>query len=108
MIYLQIDLKKETTNLDEMEIKDELFLNGMTWASEEAIGYNAIGSFQTNKSNTPRYYIIQWKGNAYTLQEQYICHTFDPPVIITEGELVYTAKFMTPMRKNFLLVSQFR
>ena len=50
-----------------MEIKDELFLNGMTWASEEAIGYNAIGSFQTSCSNTPIYYIVLWTGNAYTL-----------------------------------------
>ena len=30
----------------------------------------------------------------------YICHAFNPPVIIPEGELVCPAKFMTPMKKN--------
>ena len=37
---------------------------------------------------------------AYNLQGKYTCHAFDPPVIIPEGEQVYPAKFMTPMRKT--------
>ena len=48
----------------------------------------------------PGYYIVQWTGNAYTLQEKYTCHAFDPTVIIHEGELVCAAKFMTQMRKT--------
>ena len=48
----------------------------------------------------PGYYISQWTGNAYTLQEKYTWHAFDPPVIIHEGELVCPAKFMTTMRKK--------
>ena len=56
--------------------------------------------YQTSNSNTPGYYIVQWTGNAYTLQEQYSCHAFDNPVIITEGELVCPSKFMTSMRKK--------
>ena len=30
----------------------------------------------------PCYYIVKWTGNAYTLQEKYKCHAFNPPVII--------------------------
>ena len=45
------------------------------------------------------YYIFKWTGNAYTQQEKYKCHTFDPPVIFPEGELFCPSKFMTPMRK---------
>ena len=30
----------------------------------------------------------------------YKCHAFSPPVIIPEGELVFPAKFMTPMKKT--------
>ena len=71
----------------------------MTWAVVYEIEYNTIGVFQTRDSNTPGYYIVQWTGNAYTLQGKYTCHAFDPPVIITEGELVFPAKLMTPMRK---------
>ena len=67
-----------------MEIKDDLVLNGMTWKEADKIGYNTIGEFQTSYSNTPGYYIVQWTGNTYTLQEQYKCHSFDPPVIIPE------------------------
>ena len=39
-------------------------------------------------------------GNAYTLQEKYKCHAFNPPVIITEGELFCPAKFMTPLKQT--------
>ena len=39
-------------------------------------------------------------GNAYTLQEIYIYHAFNPLVIIPEGELVYTEKFFTSTRKT--------
>ena len=58
MVYFQIDLKKETTNPDEMKIKDELVLNGMTRSSVDKIEYNTIGAFQTSDSNTPGYYIV--------------------------------------------------
>ena len=59
-----------------------------------------LGAFHTSDSNTPGYYIVQWTGNAYTLQEKYICHEFDSPVIIPEGGLVCPAKSMTPTRKT--------
>ena len=59
-----------------------------------------MGAFQTSNKNTHGYYIVKWTGNAYTLQEKYKCHAFDPPVIIPEGELVCKAKFMNPMKKN--------
>ena len=59
-----------------------------------------MGAFKTSLCNTHGYYIIKWKGNAYTLQEKYKCHAFDPPVIIPEGELVCKSKFMNPMKKT--------
>ena len=83
-----------------MEIKEYLVLHGMTWAAAQEIKYNTIGAFQTVKSNTPGYYIVRWTGNAYTLQEKYTCHTFYPPVLIHEGELVCPSKFMNPTRKT--------
>ena len=90
-----------------MEIKYELVLYGMTWAGLDEIEYNTIGEFKISSSNTPGYYIIWWTGNAYTLQEKYTCHAFYTPVIIPEGELVFPAKFMNPMRK-ILLISRSR
>ena len=83
-----------------MEIKNELVLNGMTWAAADDIEYNIIRAFKTRDSNMPGYYTVRWTGNSYTLQEKYTCHAFDPPVIIPEGEMFCPAKFMTPMRNN--------
>ena len=60
-----------------------------------------IGEFHTRNSNTPGYYIVQWKGNVYTLQEQYTSHAFDPSFIIPEVELVFPDKFCTPTSKYF-------
>ena len=100
MVYCQINLKKETTKPDNMKIKDELVLYCMNWAAVDEIEYNTIGEFQTRESNTPGYDIVKWTGNAYTLQEIYTCYTFDPPVIIPGGKLVFPDKFMTPMRKT--------
>ena len=37
MVYFQIDLKKETTNPDDMKIKDEIVLHDMTWAAADGI-----------------------------------------------------------------------
>ena len=72
----------------------------MTLAAADNIEYNTIGSFKTSDNKTPVYYIVRWTGNVYNLQEKYTCHAFDHQVIITEGELAYPAKFMTPMRKT--------
>ena len=52
------------------------------------------------KNHPHGYFIVKWTSNAYTLQEKYKCHAFDPPVIIPEGELVCPAKFMTPTIKT--------
>ena len=89
MVYGQTDFKKET-----------LVLHGITWEASDNIEYDTIDEFKTRDSTTPGYYIFQWKVNAYTLQEQYTCHVFDPTVIIPGGGLGFTSKFMTPVRKT--------
>ena len=91
---------------NEMRIKDELVLQGMTQAAADEIEYNTMVAFQTSDRNTHGYYIVKQTGNAYTLQEIYKCHAFNPPVIIPEGELFCPAKFMTPMKKKLPLVSR--
>ena len=52
-IFANSTFKRETTNPYEMDIKDELVLNGMTWSAEDEIENNMIGAFQTSDSNTP-------------------------------------------------------
>ena len=55
---------------------------------------------KTGDLNTPVYYIVRRKVNTYTLQGEYTCRAFYPPVIIPEGEVFCPAKFITPMRKT--------
>ena len=61
----KLNLKKETTNPDEMKIKDELVLQVMTQAAADQIEYNTMGELQTSDCNTYEYYIGKWTGNAY-------------------------------------------
>ena len=72
----------------------------MTQAAADYIEYNTMVAFQYSDCNKHGYYIVKGTGNAYTLQEKYKFHAFDPPVIIPEGELVFPDKFMTPMIKT--------
>ena len=95
----KLNLKKETKNPNEMKLKDELVLQGMIQEEADEIEYDTICAFKTSDCNTHGNYIVKCTGNAYTLQEIYKCHAFDPPVIIPQGELVCPAKFMTPMIK---------
>ena len=64
----KLNLKKEITIPNEMKIKFELVLQGMTQAAADDIEYNTMGAFQNSNKNTHRYYIVKWTGNAYTLQ----------------------------------------
>ena len=65
-----MDLKKEKANPNEMKIKDELVLQGMTQAAADKTDHNTMGAFQTSDKITHGYYIAKWTGNAYTLQEK--------------------------------------
>ena len=76
MVYILIDFKKETTNPEEMAIKYELVLNGMTQVSADKIENNNIGEFQTSDSNTPGYYIFNG-------QVMHIPHRNNIPVMIS-------------------------
>ena len=66
------------TNPNEMKIKDELVLQGMTQAAADNSEYNTICAFQTSDCHTHGYYIVKWTGNAYTLQKKYECYAFNP------------------------------
>ena len=58
-IFAKLNFKKETTNPNEMKIKDELFLQGMTQAAADEIEYNIMGAFQTIDCNTHGYYTVK-------------------------------------------------
>ena len=61
-----------------MKIKDEIVLHGITQVAADNIEYNIMGEFQTSNCNTHGYYIVRCTVNAYTPQEKYKCHAFNP------------------------------
>ena len=46
MVYLKNELKLETTNPEEIDIKDELFLNCMNWAVAEIFKRIGLANFK--------------------------------------------------------------
>ena len=58
MVYCQIEFKEKLINPNEMKIKDELVLQGMTQVAADEIEYNTMGVFQTSDCNTYGYYIV--------------------------------------------------
>ena len=52
MVYCLIELKKETTNPNNMKIKDERVLQSMTQEAGDDIEYNTMGAFKTSDCNT--------------------------------------------------------
>ena len=69
MVYFQTEFKERNYIPNEMKIKDELVLQGMTQAAAYKFEYNTMGAFHTSNKNTHGYYIVKWTGNAYTLQK---------------------------------------
>ena len=63
----KLNLQKETTNPNEVKIKYELVLQGMTQAAADKIEYNTMGEFENSDYNTHGYYIFKWTGTAYIL-----------------------------------------
>jgi hypothetical protein len=100
---VELQLIQKTVDDSEIQYIDRAILAGQTWTNAEQIECGAFGAFQTmDTSNTSGYYIVQWMGNPYTLQERHVCHAFDPPNILEEGELVCEAKFWTTTSKGSL------
>jgi hypothetical protein len=96
----ELKIDQNTTTKDEMQAMHEGVLMGMTQVSSEEIFEGSFGAFQTSDKQTLGYYIVQWTGIPYTLQDQYECNAFNPPVLIPQGDLVCEAKFWTPMSKG--------
>ena len=78
-----------------MKIKDELVLQGMIQEASDNIAYNTMGAYKTSDCNTHGYYIVKWIDNAYTLQEKYKCHAFNPPVINLTGQTISPSGIIT-------------
>ena len=53
-----------------------------------------IGAFSMEDKETSGYYLVEWRSEAYTLQEDTVLTEFDPPLELQAGELVVDATYL--------------
>ena len=53
-----------------------------------------LGLATTEDEETSGYYLVEWKSEAYTLQEDTVLTEFDPPLELQAGELVVDATYL--------------
>ena len=69
-------------------------MNGIAEEMAEGIEEGKIGAFSTEDEKTSGYYLVEWKSEAYTLQEDTVLTEFDPPLELQAGELVVDATYL--------------
>ena len=63
----------------------------------EKIKADDVGAFLTEDNKTDGYYLVNWLGTPYTLQEKYVNNDFIPPIVMQAGQIVYKAKYFNPV-----------
>jgi hypothetical protein len=70
----ELNIHQDSTTKQEVQEMHKGVLMGMTQVSSEDIEEGLFGAFQTSGTQMLGYYIVQWIGNPYTLQEVYASH----------------------------------
>jgi hypothetical protein len=89
--------KTKLTDTAEIEEAQALVLEGIGVRMAERVQIGGNGAFLTDDPDADGYYIVEWSGPAYTLQEEIILAEFDPPISVPMGELVVAAKYWNPV-----------
>jgi hypothetical protein len=84
----------ETLAQEELFEAQVTILNGIAEEMAEGIEVGKIGAFSTEDEETSGYYLVEWKSEAYTLQEDTVLTEFDPPLKLEAGELVADATYL--------------
>ena len=69
----------------------------------EKVVLGGFGTIMTNVEDISGYYLVQWTGVPYTLQEEVQLTEYNPAVIMGVGELVCDAKYLyaVPLAKQW-------
>jgi hypothetical protein len=84
---------EELAQEDVFEAQDTI-LNGIAKEMAEGIKEGNIGAFAMEDEETSGYYLVEWKSEPYTLQEDTELTEFDPPLELQAGELVADATYL--------------
>lgn len=80
---------------DSEEVEEANRLVVKSWAdrAEETIKEGENGAFQTEDPNADGYYLVQWLGQPYQLQESCVLSEYVPPIFVPKGETVCDARY---------------
>ena len=71
--------------LEEIEEFQALVLGGLAVMMAERVFVGGFGTIITNDKGTSGYYLVQWTGVTYTLQEEVQLTEYNPSVILGVG-----------------------
>jgi hypothetical protein len=52
-----------------------------------------VGAFATEDPDADGYYLVEWVGEPWTLDEDLVLDEYDPPIVLKRGERVVRAKY---------------
>ena len=91
------------TCLEEIEEVQALVLGGLAVMMAEKVVVGGFGTIMKNDKDKSGYYLVQWTGVPYMLQEEVQITEHNPAFILGLGELVFDAKYLyiVPLVKHW-------
>jgi hypothetical protein len=86
---------------DSQEVEEANRLVVKSWAdrAEETIKEGENRAFQTEDPNANGYYLVQWLGQPYQLEESCVLPEYAPPIFVPKGETVCDARYWMKVRR---------
>ena len=84
---------------EQVEEAKVIVVQGTTEEVGKHIKKGSIGAFSTDDPDADGYYIVEWLGEPFVLEEDCTLDTFDPPQHFKSGELVVYAKYFNKVQR---------
>jgi hypothetical protein len=84
-------MPRDDNDEDEIEIIHRIVLDAKVESLSVLAGKN--GAFRTEDPDSDGYYLVKWSSAPYELQEARELTEYDPPILVSKGELVADAAY---------------
>jgi hypothetical protein len=81
------------TDQEDIDLAYAEVLEDHATSMADKVTVGAYGAFSTADDRYEGYFLVKWTSAPYTLQEDALCHDYDPPTRIPKGELVCEASY---------------
>ena len=80
-------------NSEELKEAHRLVVKSWTKNAEKRIQGGKNGAFQTEDPEADGFYLVQWLGQPYQLEESCVLPEYAPPIFVPKGETVCDARY---------------